>query len=378
MPEAPQPPSDFGCGEPPVVDGAFTRQSLRSAAADCALYHYCRFEGGAGVLEADLAAYADSPSPATLRTAQRSFARAMELWSLAELFQFGPAASAAVSAGKDIYQGKGQRELIYAWPLTARCRVEEQVALENYEKDFSSVLISGRGLFGLDYLLFYPGTDTACGAATTAGKAWSTLSDEAIVARKAAYAAALGADLVRQVGVLRAAWSASGGNFKPSFVDASGYPDDDKAMTVLAWALLYLEREVKDWKLGIPAGYTLSSPVSLPESPYSGLGTDNIRANLRGFRALFQGCGPHGEGIGLDDWLTEAGHAELARDIVTAWEAAQAAADSYPRFAEASPAQLEELYRAVKAVTDLLKNDLFGDGSPIGLDLPEGIASDTD
>ena len=140
----------------------------------------------------------------------------------------------------------------------------------------------------------------------------------------------------------------------------------------------FLERGIAWLVLGIPAGYTLSSPVTLAESPYSGLETENLRANLRGFRALFQGCGPEGEGLGFDDWLSEAGHGDLAQDIVTAWTTAQAAADAYPRFAEAGPAELETLYRKVKALTDLLKTDLFGDGSPIGLDLPEGLSSDTD
>jgi hypothetical protein len=112
--------------------------------------------------------------------------------------------------------------------------------------------------------------------------------------------------------------------------------------------------------------------------PYSGLETQSLRANLRGFRGLYQGCGPDGQGLGVDDWLIEAGHPELAQDIVKAWQTAQAAADAYPRWSDASAAELESLYRAVKALTDLLKSDLFGAGSPIGLDLPDGIASDTD
>jgi hypothetical protein len=284
-----------------------------------------------------------------------------------------------VSAGKDIYQGQGIRELIHPWPLTTRCRVEEQVVLPRYDEGLDSILISGRGLFGLDYLLNYAASDTTCLPSSAAGKAWAKASPEELAAGKLEYAAVLGDDVLAQARALRAAWAEDGGNFRPVFVDATGYPSDElKVMTVMAWSLIYIEREVKDWKLGIPAGYTLKSPVSLPESPYSGLGTENVRANLRGFRALFQGCGPEGEGLGFDDWLTEQNHGELAGDVIAAWQNAQAAADAYPQFSQATPAELEGLYRAVKALTDLIKNDLFGDGSPLGLDLPEGVASDTD
>jgi hypothetical protein len=161
-------------------------------------------------------------------------------------------------------------------------------------------------------------------------------------------------------------------------VSASGYPSEQEALNTLAWALIYVEREVKDWKLGIPAGYTLVHPVSGPEAPYAGTGTENIRANLRGFQGLFQGCGAGGEGIGFDDWLIEAGHPELAAALIAALGTARAAADAAGPLAELSSSELEALYRAVKGLTDLVKGDLFGPGSPLNLELPEGVASDTD
>jgi uncharacterized protein len=371
-------PTPSLCGDAPVSNATFTRQALRAAAADCAAWHYCRFEEAAAVLADDATAYAAAPSAETLASAQQALDQAFELWSKNELFQFGPLASKAESAGKDEYQGLGTRDLIYSWPLVARCRVEEQVANQNYLSGFEPVLVSGRGLFGLEYLLYYPGSDTVCAATSVAGKKWPTLSTDELAARKRAYAAALADDVLQSIGAVRKAWSPEGDDFRATFVDASGYPSEQEAMKVLAWALLYVEREVKDWKLGWPAGYTATAPVSVSEASFSGRGSEALRANLRGFRALFQGCGADGEGLGFDDWLTEAGHGELATDIVSAWESAQAAADAYPAVAEATPAELDALYLAVKKLTDLLKNDLFGAGSPLGLALPKGIEGDTD
>jgi hypothetical protein len=240
------------------------------------------------------------------------------------------------------------------------------------------VLVAGRGMFALDYLLYYPGSDTACPASSSTGQKWPALSEDDIATGKLDYASAVADDILLQARTLRAAWALDGGNFGPLFIDATGYPSEQEAMKVLAWALLYLEREVKDWKLGVPSGHTATAPVSVAEAAFSGHKIGPIRQNLRGFRGLFQGCGPDGEGLGFDDWLTEAGHPDLATEIIAAYSDAQAVADGSLELDTLSPAQLEALYQAVKRLTDLLKNDLFGAGSPLGLTLPPGLEGDTD
>jgi uncharacterized protein len=375
----PEPEPEDDCGPPPVTVGSFTRERLRAAASDCAMHAYCRFGAAAARLEERVRTYAASPSAPSLEAARAAWRRAMARWSRVELFQFGPLASRAQSAGKDAYQGLGIRERIYSWPLTARCRVEDQLASQAYRtQGFGNVLVSSKGLFGLEYLLFYEGSDTACLPVTATGKTWATLAADELASRKRDYAVAVAENVSVETSGLAALWRPDGGNFFQTFVSASGYPNEQEALNVLAWALVYVEREVKDWKLGIPAGYTVMHPVSGPEAPFSGVSADNLRENLRGFRGLFEGCGEHGEGIGFDDWLVEAGHPELAVEILGALASAQAAMEHAPPLERATPAELEALYRAVKGLTDLLKGDLFGPGSPLNLKLPEGVASDTD
>ncbi len=375
----PEPEPTLDCGTPPVSNAPFTREALRAAAADCAIWHYCRFESDAGVLSRAVQRHVDTSNDATLLATQAAFRGAMASWSRVELFQFGPLASNSIAAGKDATQGQGIREWIYSWPTSARCRVEEQVASRAFaSKGMDSVLISSRGLFALDYLLFYPGNDTACGATTAAGTTWPTLSVEELARRKREYALAVASDVELKVRGLATLWRPDGDDFRSVFVSASGYPSDQEAMNVLGFALVYIERELKDYKIGVPLGRTLTHPVTVNESPFALLGTDAIRENLRGFRSLFEGCGTNGEGLGFDDWLREAGHAELATDMLAAYANAQAAADAFPRFDLATPEQLESLYQAIKALTDLLKTDLLGAGSPIGLKLPAGLEGDTD
>ena len=375
------------CGSAPVSDESFSKAALRRAAAACADWQYCRFENAATVLASRVAEHADTRSETSLSRARDAYREAMELWSMVELFQFGPLASAAESAGKDIYQGQGMRELIYSWRLVARCRVEEQVASQAFASGgMDGVLISGRGLYALEYLLFYPGTDSECLAATPTGQAWPGFDAEELEARKLGYAVAVADDVLQRTQTLRTTWAPSGGNFRETFVSASDpskYPSEQEAMNALGWALIYIEKEVKDWKLGmrigtIPGDHVPEVPFAAATAGFEALPTENIRRNLRGFRALFQGCGDGGEGLGFDDWLSEAGHGELATDIVAAWQGAQSAADAFPPLETASTAELDALYQSLRTLTNLLKTEMFGAGSPLGLKLPTSVGSDTD
>jgi predicted lipoprotein len=332
------------CGSPPVSDASFTRRGLREAAAQCAAWHYCRFDSVAETLELRVNEYAAGPSAATLERARAAWRDAMVDWSTVELFQFGPLGSRSASAGKDMYEGQGIRDLIYAWPSISRCRVEEQLVTRNYStRGLEGALISGRGLYGLEYLLFYEGSDTACTSA--AQPDWNELSNAQIATRKREYAAAISSDVVAQIRRLSDLWSPNGGDFATKLVNAEGeYPDEQEVLKVMAWSLVYVEREVKDWKVGIPAGYTLSHPVTSPETPHAQIGTETIRVNLQGFRRLFQGCGADGEGIGFDDWLTEVGHSELASEMIAALTVAERVVDESPPLHEATLEELDALY----------------------------------
>lgn len=369
----------FDCGPAPVSEAAFTKQALRAAAADCAQYHYCEFEGRARVLEAAISAYVHDGSPMTLEAARDAWREAMARWQILEMFQFGPLSTSSMLAGRDIWTGQDVREKIYAWPTTGRCRVDEEVIERKFvDRGMESALISGRGLYALETLLFYTGTDTACLPTTASAKAWANLDTATISEYRLDYAVAVSEDIVDQIAGLIELWNPSGGNFEQGFVSGSAYPNEQEAMNVLGWALTYIEKEVKSFKLGLPAGYTLDASVNEPEAPYAGVGHHNIVNNFLGFRSLFQGCGPNGEGLGFDDWLTESGHADLARDMIDAWQAAYQVAVNLPPLQQASQAELEAAYLTLKTLTDLLKSNLLGTGSVLNLDLPASLEGDTD
>jgi uncharacterized protein len=371
-------PGANACDAPPILAGEFSRERLRSAAAGCAIWHYCEFEAAASSLRSAVAEHVERRSDATLTAARQAWIDAMLVWSKVELFQFGPLASAVASEGKDIYQGRGIRDRIYSWPSVSTCRVEDQVVMRTYQTNMDAVFPSARGLAALEYLLFAPDMGSACPPGSVTAETRATLSADELTARKHAYALALADDLSGWARRLTTAWSPTGEDFQNVFVSASGYPSEQEALNVLAWSLIYVERELKDWKLGIPAGQTMTARVTGPEAPNALIATESMQANLLGFRSLMQGCGPDGEGLGFDDWLQSAGHDELAADLVSASQAAQTALDELGPLHEASMERTAVAHAVLRELTSLLKGDVFGAGSPLNLKTPSSVEGDTD
>ena len=366
------PDGPIDCGSAPGAAAPFTKQALLSAASECAAWHACTFVNAATTLRTSVRDQAASPSDEKLAAARASFATAMNEWSKLEVLQFGPVASKIM----DPYHGRGLRTFIHPWPQTNRCEVEKQVAVKEYQQGIDVVLPAARGLYALEYALHYPGSDTVCLAASPTGQAWTTLAPAALQKAKNDYAVAVVDNVLALALEIRNVWLPEGENFKAKLLAFDGYGSEQEALNVVAWALFYLEKEVKDLKLAPRAGVVTTDP--LPESPFAHLDVDNLRTNLRAFRSLFQGCSADGTGVGFDDWLVAAGQQQLATEMVTALDQAQAAADAFPSFDQASQAQFKQLYDTLKVLTDLLKTRLFGSASPLNLKLPSTAASDTD
>jgi predicted lipoprotein len=368
------PEQAIDCGAQPAATASFSKQALLAAAADCSAWHACNFQNAATKLRSSVK---DTTADATKIEATRAaWKAAMDSWSAIELFQFGPIGSKTV----DPYHGRGLRAFINPWPQTSRCEVEKQIATKPYkDQGIGSVLPAARGLFALEYIFFYPNTDTACLPASPTGQAWSTLASSPanLTAAKNEYANAVADNLAALSLEIRNVWLPQGENFKSKLAGSyEGYGSDQEALNIVGWSLFYIEKDVKDLKLAVRAGVDPGSPN--PETPFAQVEIENIRANLRASRRLFQGCGPNNEGVGFDDWLIATNVPDLANEMLAALTQAQTAADAFPSFTTATQAQFLQLYEAIRPFSTLLKTRLFGSGSPLNLKLPQGSASDTD
>lgn len=360
------------CGLAPAGKGDFSKQRLLESVAACSTYQVCLFSRAADELNHQVQGYAADPSAESLAVARAAWSHAMSAWALAEPNQFGPVAGVVT----DQYHGRGLGAFIHAWPNQNRCEIDKQVAMRSYEQGFASILPTARGLPALEYLLFYEGSDTGCSTISATGKAWAQLSVDELARGKQDYAQAAADDLSERAQELVNVWSEDGENFGAKLIAHEGYGSQQEALNVVAWSLLYPYNEIRDLQIGPRAG--IGDALLNPVSPYALADTDSIVHNLEAFRALFQGCGEGGAGIGFDDWLKDAGAADLARDILDALQVVEDRAADFPPLHEATIEQATVFYGEIKQLSDLLKGQLFGSGSVLNLKLPAGAASDND
>jgi uncharacterized protein len=358
------------------------RPLLANVGSNVVLATLTEFAASAAALEQACDAYATSGADDDRDAARQAWRDAMRIWQRAEVMQVGPAGVMGVApAGQDL------RDQIYSWPLVNRCRVDTEVVEGHYSSEiaFAIELVNVRGLDAMEYLLFEDASGNACAPQNDINQsgAWEAIVDELPV-RRAEYAATLASLLVARANELVAAWTSSGGFLQE--LDSAGqggvvFASPTAAVNAVSDALFYLDKQTKDVKLAVPAGLSDCAAATCPtalELGLSGTSKEAIVSNVEGFRALFTG----GDGVGFDDWLEAEGRGALAADVVTALDAALAAAEAIEAptltAALADPADLDRvvaLYQRIKVVTDLLKADVTG---ALNLELPGAVEGDND
>lgn len=380
-PESEAGPPPVLCSGRPPADAEFSKSALLSSVAACLTVQYCELEGLAERFEGAARAYAEDRNEDTLRAARDAWYFLMRQVEIADLLQIGPSASAMEPGGQ------GLRDEIYVWPAASRCRIEEQLVAREYDADFGDTPAAGRGMSAAEYLLFETGTTNACPASRPINSegTWEALSAEELSARKAAYLRAVAVDVLARARTLHELWRAEGGDFARELAEPDGapYADQQAALNAVGGALLvYMDKQVKDAKLGGPLGLIDGSDSSVPalrESLYANVGSDLLKANLAGFRLLAQGCAADHSGLGLDDWLRAVGASALADDLIAALDAADAELASldqpFEQLLVTDRPRVLAVHAAVKRITDLFKVDV---ASTLDLEPPMSVEGDND
>lgn len=365
-----------------------TRGLLASIAERVALPTYRALAAETGALEAATAAYASSGSSADRTAAQEAWVRAIAVAQRAELLQLGPAGMQT----SEVIGGLGLRDAIYAWPSFNRCRIDVVTQRGDYA-DLDVLAMQGlftRGLGAIEYLLFYEGTDHGCEPGATIGvddPAWTALGADGVREARADHAHAL-ARLVRSAAdSLRDAWEPSGGDFAGQLSRAGEgggvYATTQVALNAIFAAMLYVDRQIKDQKLGAPAAVndrcmTASCPEQL-ESRFAHRSSEHLAENLRAFEELFLGGPRETDALGFDDLLLAVGAAELE---VAMRQAIAAAVDLSRALSPVDQATFEShqdeyvaMHAAVRRISDLLKTEFK---TVLALELPMGTPEDND
>jgi predicted lipoprotein len=380
-------PANDGAAPVEVAPDEFTQGNLLRAIGTCALGRYQGFVSLASTLRDATRAYAAAPSPETLAGAQQAWRAADAAWQELEFFRFGPAGSSALPGGADL------RNNVYFYPDLNDCQVDQVLVTRAYSMGGTVLSVGAKGLGGLEYLLFYGGASNSCPSGNAInGQAngpspWQMLDANELTRRRADYAVAVAEDILTQANRLVAGWDPAQGNFLTQFATAGAgstlFARAYDAFNVVDDAMWYLDVEVKDYKLAIPAGI---SPVCMPgpcpqsvESRFSLMSNANLRQNLSGFRLLFNGCGSNYTGLGFDDWLRTIGRADLADAMTNALVNADNLVAALPlpleQMLTSNLAQVQQVHAAIQAVTTLFKADFT---SALNLQRPAVNEGDND
>jgi len=224
------------------------------------------------ILKVKVAGFTTALTVQSLADAKSAWLTAALSWKRAEIFNFGPVDDLSIETTMDF------------WPVSTT-GIENSVA----DYDGSSEYLEGigsnkKGLAAIEYLLFHADAESVL----------TEFSDE----KRREYLNLLSEDLTDQIDNLLQVWVTS-------YVDefAANTGNDSRASAVLvANQLLILLDEVKNSKLGAPAGALSGSGPrpDLVESLFAGNSMEMIRANLDAIELVFTG----GTGTGFDDYLS--------------------------------------------------------------------------
>lgn len=315
--------------------------------------------------------------------AQDAWRDAATTWHTLEAFQLGPVTM----------DGGTLHDRIDSWPVVSGCAVDQEVVALRADPagyDLSLELVNRRGLPALEYLLFAASLDTVC-PPQVAPAGWNDLPDVDRRRARCAFAGAASRDLGEQADTVAAAWAAGPSSYVDVLAGAGDpgnpYASPHEGVNALSDALFYVDNEVKDMKLGEPAGISVNScgAIDAPclaelESPHARHGKEQILANLRGLRLAFRGDGLDGPADpGFDDFLVAVGSTDLATAMSADIDAAIAAVEAIPvpledAVTSARPSVIDA-HAAVKKVTDQLKSQFL---AVLSLDLPDASAGDND
>ncbi len=385
---APDPdPMPLGGAQAPDPSGEVEVEDvLARLANDLVLPTFLRFAELSASLETATDEWAAAPMDGALRESARSaWVDAVFTWQHAELMQLGPAgASGKRLAGDDL------RDRIYSWPSTRTCRIDQTLlSAEFREPDWSDgALFEVQGLDALEYLLYAEQAENSCSPAVRINREglWGNEFTDipSLTARRAEFAAVVAGGVRVAADELVMAFSADGGNFVNALAAGTApYTGPANALNEVYAALFYLDKVIKDAKLGRPLGIAEGCdeercPEAF-ESQHSGRGAAHLLANLESFEAMFFGNVDGVEGLGFDDLLTARDGAavatRLAANIAAARMALELLGDDLAGALDSTPERVEAAHVAIKTVSDDFKGEVV---TILDLEVPREGSGDSD
>lgn len=196
------------------------------------------------------------------------------------------------------------------------CAIDQAVVQLNQSTDFSvtSRALNQRGMGAIEYLLFNDNLEHSCSSQSITTSGWNALNETERKTQRCNLALELAGDVAFASQSIYDQWTDADSPYRTEFLAESSRNENFQQITD---ALFYIESYTKSGKLAIPLGLDPKcSPITCPdlvESPYSESSLRNIKVNTQEFLRIFNGI----SGVGFDDLIADAGHADIANRFKT-------------------------------------------------------------
>jgi len=277
-----------GCQDDETTDGggdSFDRSALLANTADNIIVPgYAALNVSAIELNSRATAFSGDVSEENLQLLRTAWYQTLKLWQDVGLFDFGPAFN------------NGLLSAVNQFPIDT-VKVNANIASGNYNLE-SSQNTDATGLQALDYLLY--------------GKADSDVAVVEYFQNNPAaltYITDITGLMEGRISATNSSWQ---GDYRNNFVGAGGTDIGSALGQLINASIRYYERNLRDAKIGIPAGARTTSGEPLPEKVeclYSGIySREMLTSSVLAWQNLFNGTSPEGvNGPGLDDYLNYLG-----------------------------------------------------------------------
>lgn len=304
---------------------------------------------------------------------QHKWKKAMSIYHRLEAFKLGVLRNNAEELGLSFY----------AWPLQNSCRIDLEIAKNSgkNESELGTKSFNLMGLGALETILFTKTGSHNCPSSPVFLTKWMSESAKTRHFDQCNYMKNVTKALLSSTKILSNKWDPKLENFTLSMVKGKSRAQKLLSLNELSNSLFYVEKIVKDLKVGTPSGILNCKLTSCPESSehlLSKMSIEAIISNLQGFYYAFNGIDPDTgfNGMGMDDYLTSQSHASIAHAMNNAitnaikrfsvhvgkkslyelsLEVSKSLCDASS--SENRTIEICALYQDLRGITNILKND---------------------
>jgi predicted lipoprotein len=327
----------------PVATSFDRKAMLTNLSTNLILPAYTSFQTTATNLDAAVTAFNASPDAAKLTALQSAFQAAYKQWQATSAFGFGPADTGNF------------RVNINTYPADV-AQINTNISSGTYNPALLANL-AAKGLPALDYLLFGVGADN--------NAILQQYTTDSKATNRKTYLAALSAEIKTQITTVLTAWNSG---YTTTFLNATG-TDVGSSTGQLINQMVFDYEVLKNYEVGIPAGVQ-SMGTAFPEKVqayYSKMSVQLALLHIQALQNLYLGKSAQGDGIGLDDYLTQAGakasdgtslNDKIKAQFTTAITKLQTLTDPLSDNIKTNQAAVTATYTELQKLTVLLKTDM--------------------